>query len=93
VKYYISFPTTIPNLENNSEINIYPNPSFDNIYINGLVKGNTIQIYNITGKLVTKKIAHQLTETIVIKNLPSSVYIIKISGKNKKDHSYRIVKN
>ena len=63
----------------NSNIKIYPNPTNDIINIEGLNKNenNTIQIFDVQGKLVITKI---ITEkgTIDLSELNKGVYVIKI---------------
>ena len=63
----------------NSNIKIYPNPTNNNINIEGLNKNenNTIQIFDVQGKLViTKTIAEK--GTIDLSELNKGVYVIKI---------------
>ena len=64
---------------NNSNIKIYPNPTNNFINIEGLTKNenNTIQIFDVQGKLVNTK---NITEkgTIDLSELNKGVYVIKI---------------
>jgi len=71
--------TTGTNDIKNSNIKIYPNPTNNIINIEGLTKNenNTIQIFDVQGKLVITK---NITEkgTIDLSELNKGVYVIKI---------------
>jgi hypothetical protein len=75
---YNSMPTGINNIKN-FNIKIYPNPTNNIINIEGLTKNenNTIQIFDVQGKLVITK---TITEkgTIDLSELNKGVYVIKI---------------
>ena len=63
-------------------INIFPNPATDKITITNLAGNNinTIEFYDITGRIVKKihNSSHQNTATIDISNLKRGTYIVKI---------------
>jgi hypothetical protein len=61
-------------------ISIYPNPAGDYIYIKNLPEETAIGIFNIQGKLLKNSIANG-SEEVDVSDLPSGVYIIKLSGK------------
>jgi hypothetical protein len=77
-KYTVNISTGIKNIKN-SNIKIYPNPTNNIINIEGLNKNenNTIQIFDVQGKLVITK---TITEkgTIDLSELNKGVYVIKI---------------
>ena len=60
-------------------IKLYPNPSKDYIQINGLTKKSYYFIYNTAGEIVDEGavVDHQ---KINIKNLPSGMYYLNITG-------------
>jgi hypothetical protein len=66
-------------LPNTTTVSIFPNPANSEINIEGLNKNenNTIQIFDVQGKLVITKI---ITEkgTIDLSELNKGVYVIKI---------------
>ncbi|WP_109433816.1 family 16 glycosylhydrolase [Aquimarina sp. AU119] len=66
-----------------NSITVYPNPSIDITTINGLKKGDHIQVYSSLGKEVLNIHASSERESIEMSALPSGVYIISIAGKNK----------
>ena len=57
-------------------ISIYPNPTNDKLFIQGLSDATEVSIYNILGKEV---ISTKNTSNINVKALPKGVYIIRIS--------------
>ena len=63
----------------NSNIKIYPNPTNNNINIEGLTKNenNAIQIFDVQGKLVITKTINE-KGTIDLSELNKGVYVIKI---------------
>jgi hypothetical protein len=62
--------------ENLFAISIYPNPTNDKLFIQGLSDATEVSIYNILGKEV---ISTKNTSNINVKALPKGVYIIRIS--------------
>ena len=77
-KYTVNISTGINNVKN-ANIKIYPNPTNNIINFEGLTKNenNTIQIFDVQGKLVIIK---TITEkgTIDLSELNKGVYVIKI---------------
>ena len=66
----------------NNEVNfkLYPNPSSFVIYIGNIFKIiESIEIYNVTGQLISRQIGYDEINGIDIKNLPASLYFIKIN--------------
>ncbi|HNW69741.1 MAG TPA: T9SS type A sorting domain-containing protein [Bacteroidales bacterium] len=61
-------------------ISIYPNPASE--YIMALTSGNgTIEIFDITGKLVSKSNILKTSETIDIRGLEKGLYVVKVTSK------------
>ena len=62
-------------------INIYPNPTTDNIYISNLTEATTLKMYDINGKLVLEnKVSDK--EYVNISHLSKGMYQIKFEGKD-----------
>jgi myo-inositol-hexaphosphate 3-phosphohydrolase len=81
---YSAMATEDVNLKN-SKLSIYPNPVTNNeFYISGIMKKETIQIYDLNGKLiqVVKNVGNK--EKVNLTKLPKGVYIIKTQGKSTK---------
>ena len=64
----------------NSDVNIYPNPADDKVYIETQAQTVNIEIYDIFGRRqVTMTPSHQGNVTIDVANLKSGIYFIKIN--------------
>lgn len=80
--------------ENNSQINIFPNPNNGQftIYSNDTELKKTVEIYNSLGALI-KSLQLSTTDTIVdMGNEPNGLYIIKIINDKKMIQASRIIK-
>ena len=62
-----------------SEIRVYPNPTTNNLYVNGVDANATIQIYDMTGKLLAQQKATE-NATINVSGLAKGVYVVSIEG-------------
>jgi hypothetical protein len=65
---------------NNAEINIYPNPVANTIFINGLKKNVTISLINTAGQIVLKQTATSNIVSIDVSRFKPGVYTIQIVG-------------
>ncbi|MFK8038315.1 MAG: DUF4397 domain-containing protein [Crocinitomicaceae bacterium] len=59
------------------DLNIFPNPSNGLFQINGIENGTTVQIIDITGKVVYSKIIND-TQPITIENFVSGTYMLNL---------------
>lgn len=66
---------------NMSDINIYPNPASDNIYMKGL-DNVSVEIYNIMGNRVLIKKNYSGNQPISVAQLMNGIYIVKINATN-----------
>jgi hypothetical protein len=70
-------------IADNKEFAIYPNPVYDNIYVNGetaLVK--TAQIIDLSGKVIyTEKNPFKNKKSISVQGIPAGVYFLKLDEK------------
>jgi hypothetical protein len=72
------------------EIALYPNPTTGMIHIQHSEKLESIQIFDMVGKLVINQKCNGETETnIDLSNLPNGVYHVKAAGY----HSVKVIKN
>jgi surface protein len=62
------------------DISIYPNPTNDKLFIQGLSSSSKVSIYNVLGKLV---LSQTISKEIDVNNLQSGIYIIKITDEQK----------
>jgi hypothetical protein len=74
------------------EIDCYPNPVQDILYINNLKRSNAISLVNAQGKNMFYKISNGSTEQIKVNQFTPGLYILYILNGEKIIFSQRIVK-
>jgi sugar lactone lactonase YvrE len=78
----INSTTGIENISNSSSINIYPDPNTGQFTIDGIIPGQTIEVYNYAGQKISSIIADNSIMHFNISNQPGGVYLIRIMDKN-----------
>lgn len=73
---------------NKNEVEIYPNPTSDFVYIQSQSAIELVQIYNLNGQLVLTTQADQINLT----HLPKGDYIIKVKTKEGKELTKKLIK-
>ena len=73
-----------------SKISFYPNPVINTLTINTIDKVNTVEIYDTTGRLVSKQ-KNLKTKTLDLSNLKTGVYLLKVEIGNK-FHTEKFIK-
>lgn len=77
-----------------SPIKIYPNPTEDFIFVQSNSSINTVEIYNILGQSMIKKVINTKQGKIDISTLASGSYFIKLKIENNKAvKTFRIIKS
>lgn len=77
-----------------SPIKIYPNPTEDFIFVQSTSSINTVEIYNILGQSMIKKVINTKQGKIDISTLASGSYFIKLKIENNKAvKTFRIIKS
>ena len=82
----------------NNQIQIFPNPSFENITISSNFKINSltdINIFNLTGKLILRKnveMKNGFSENINISSLSTGVYLIEIKNSIFQNQMFHFIK-
>ena len=72
-----------------NKISLFPNPSKDTVYINGLLEWTNISVYDLTGKEVIREF---VKDKIDISCLEKGIYIINLTdGINTSSH--KVIKN
>jgi surface protein len=66
--------------QNQLDISIYPNPTNDKLFIQGLSSSSRVSIYNVLGQLV---LSQTISEEIDVKQLSEGIYILKIIDEHK----------
>jgi cyanophycinase-like exopeptidase len=77
--------TTITTEQSLSMLTIFPNPTADSIHLENIVDGKTesiVEIHDINGHIVQRKLLKGKDLSIDIKNLPPSVYLLILRDKD-----------
>ncbi|RYD95868.1 MAG: T9SS type A sorting domain-containing protein [Sphingobacteriales bacterium] len=74
------------------QINLFPNPVKENLYIDGLDKNDIVKIYDPSGRVVFEYIAMLYAAEISMNNLPKGIYYLEISSDGKTKLKSKIVK-
>ena len=72
-------------------ISIFPNPTNDRIYIDGLRQGSLLKIYDITGNKIIVKQNNKKTELLDLSAYPAGLYIVEVISDNHKNR-FKIIK-
>ncbi|MBL4670413.1 MAG: T9SS type A sorting domain-containing protein [Flavobacteriales bacterium] len=59
---------------------VYPNPATDNIIINDIISGSTIEIFNNLGQVVYTEITRSTKANINVADFTNGIYTIKVTG-------------
>jgi hypothetical protein len=73
--------TQIADFEEN--IQVYPNPSQENLFISGEGKFG-VRLYNVLGECIWQKADYQANTLISVKDFPKGIYFLHLSVKDKK---------
>ena len=77
----------------NEGVKLLPNPSHNNVIIEGNILNCTLTIYEPSGRLIRQMHAESLPANIDISDLNKGVYILKIESRNNKPLFIRFVRN
>jgi len=77
---YLKSSTGIQELQQQSGITVSPSPATDFLTVSGLQGNETLRFYNINGQLLLTRKASSETETVQVSQLPSGIYLMKISN-------------
>ena len=93
MKVYYSFGllTSARDFDSNN-IELYPNPTNDEINVSGVNAGQRIQVYNSVGVAVREINVQSSIERISLRNQPAGMYMIVVSDNNKLIGRYKLMK-
>lgn len=80
------------NENSHNTISVYPNPFSDKIYIDSQENLSSIEITDLTGKIVSKEKFHFKNKQLNTSGLTKGVYILKIKTTTGKSFTQKIVK-
>lgn len=63
-----------------NQVRIYPNPTQDQIILDGLTKGETVRIFSITGAVLKTVTAEEQTK-IDVQSLAKGTYLLQVGTK------------
>jgi hypothetical protein len=74
-------PSEITDNDLSDNIVCYPNPTTDKLYISGVEANTTIEIYDISSKLILKQVAESANMFVEMSGLPKGIYVLKVNNK------------
>lgn len=80
--YFYNDNTTSVSHMDEKALKLYPNPASDILQIEGVEKGEFVEVYNLTGKLVKKMQAQG--SAVSVADLKQGVYFVKVNGTTSK---------
>ena len=63
-----------------SDMNIYPNPTTDMLYIDGLAEGDMLKVYTIDGVLVKAQEVVNVNEPLNVCDMPQGTYFLHVNN-------------
>jgi hypothetical protein len=89
----INGPTNLPFSYENQNVELFPNPSSDNVNINNVSDFSKIEIYDSCGKLLNEYTNPSKKININIKSYPQGLYFIILKGDHILPKYFKIIKN
>ena len=71
--------TNTEDLKNETLVNVYPNPSSDNIYIDTKSDNFEVELYNLSGSLIYKTNSQKVID---LSNIPNGLYMLSVKDGN-----------
>ena len=84
--------STSDNFVNQTNVKIYPNPTKDIVFIESNDIINSLEIYDMQGKVLKKHSNNNKKAQITIQNLPNSIYLVKVKT-DKGIQTFKVIKN
>jgi len=72
------FPANTENITTTNTINIYPNPTNDELKIDGIVSSSAYRLLSITGVVLQEGILKESSNNISIQSLPAGMYMVEV---------------
>jgi len=82
--YLVDHIEDVPEIQNSTEINIYPNPAINMITISndGFTGDMVVSIYNFQGQLRLQKTINRNQENLNISSLCKGIYMVRVQSRN-----------
>jgi len=89
-------PTALNNVNENSNLSIYPNPTYDYLNISGVESDNPtfkVAIYSVEGTMVKQITFTNGFTPIFVGDLSKGIYLVRISEDEKTIKNLKLIKN
>jgi len=80
------------NIVNKTDLNIYPNPTYNNLNIDNLKTPSTYQITNLIGRTTIQGTLKEGNNTISLQYLPPGMYLLELIGEDGERVVRKVVK-
>lgn len=90
--YIITNVTASKTITLTSSIKMYPNPTDGRVIVQGLAKGNRVQVFNAAGVTLRDVIVDNSTDYVSLESQPSGIYIFVVSAGTQHINIQKIVK-
>lgn len=74
------------------QITLYPNPTNDILYVNGLVQGDYIRVFNIVGGMMKMIPFEQFAGHISLKHFQPGMYFIEVNSRERAPQIFKVYK-
>jgi hypothetical protein len=64
-----------------TEVQLYPNPATNNVQLSGIEKGTSVEVYDLTGRILFKDKAQSDRMEISVAKWNAGVYLVRAGGK------------
>ncbi|MBV6484815.1 MAG: hypothetical protein KFKLKKLM_01331 [Flavobacteriales bacterium] len=64
----------------NTKFSVYPNPTTENILVNGVVKGSTLEVVNALGQVVYTEVVSNTKTNVNVANYNNGLYMVRITN-------------
>jgi len=92
--YEISATVGINESSISLEMSVYPNPTTNYLTLKvEITKNLSYQLFDMQGKVIVSKKITDNTTTVVMENLPTATYLLKVTDSNKTVKTFKIIKN
>jgi hypothetical protein len=94
IKVYIPFFSSVGDIDKNSNMELFPNPTRDFVIIrldNGLLSGSTVQVFSMKGDLILETLANRNNFKLSTKELEGGSYWIEVNTGTKGTFRQRLM--
>jgi len=64
----------------NTKFSVYPNPTTENILVNGVIKGSTLEVVNALGQVVYSEVVSNTKTNVNVANYNNGLYMVRITN-------------